>query len=52
MKIDKPYRMSNAEYRKAQRNQKNLLQIKEALKPINKILAPIRFDRFKDYKKK
>lgn len=52
MKNEKIYRQTPAEYRKSLRNEERLGKLKEAIKPINKILGQIRTDRLRSTKSK
>lgn len=45
MKKQVVYKQTPAEYRKSLRNEERLVKLKEAMKPINKILGQIRTDR-------
>lgn len=47
MPQEKIYRQTMAEYRKMIRNEDRLVRLKEAIKPINKILSQIRSDRMR-----
>lgn len=51
MAKEKVYKLNHTEYTKMLRNEDRILKLKEAVKPINKILSQIRTDRIRTRRK-